>query len=123
MARGAGCRKLGAGLSPPLISIMAGLYAFGRQPEALHWNCRSVRCRAKRLLADTDPLGRCAFERFGPLYMEAIARRWCWRLGVEPQREPSWIQQLVSACEKAMRESGVQPGCILLRSPRWTRAS
>jgi len=82
------------------------LYAFGRQPEALHWNCGQFAV-ALRLLADTEPLV-FAMERFGPLYMEAIARRWCWRLGVEPQGLEK-DSQLVSACEEAMRASGQQP--------------
>ena len=83
-----------------------GLYAFGRQPEALHWNCGQFAV-ALRLLADTEPLV-AALERFGPLYMEAIARRWCWRLGVIP-RGLEEDSQLVSACEKAMRETEAQP--------------
>ncbi|WP_108792495.1 protein adenylyltransferase SelO family protein [Erythrobacter sp. Alg231-14] len=82
------------------------LYAFGRQPEALHWNCGQFAV-ALRLLADTEPLV-FALERFGPLYMEAIARRWCWRLGVEP-RGLELDSQLVSACEKSMRDTKIQP--------------
>jgi len=84
----------------------AGLYAFGRQPEALHWNCGQFAV-ALRLLTDSAPL-IAALERFGPLYMEAVARRWCWRLGVEPQGEEQ-DTRLVSSCEAAMRESGAQP--------------
>ena len=84
----------------------AGLYAFGRQPEALHWNCGQLAV-ALRLHADTGPLV-AALERFGPLYMEAIARRWCWRLGVAPQGVEA-DTQLVTACEAAMRDSKAQP--------------
>ena len=83
-----------------------GLYAFGRQPEALHWNCGQFAV-ALRLLADSPPLIG-ALERFGPLYMAAIARRWCWRLGVEPQGLEA-DSVMVGACEQAMRESAVQP--------------
>ncbi len=83
-----------------------GLYAFGRQPEALNWNCGQLAV-ALRLLADSPPLV-AALERFGPLYMEAIARRWCWRLGLDPQGVER-DAQMVSACEKAMKESGAQP--------------
>jgi len=83
-----------------------GLYSFGRQPEALHWNCGQFAV-SLRLLADSEPLV-FALERFGPLYMEAIARRWCWRLGVE-RRGLDEDSQLVSACEKAMRESAASP--------------
>lgn len=84
----------------------AGLYAFGRQPEALHWNCGQFAV-ALRLLADSPPL-IAALERFGPLYMENVARRWCWRLGVEPQGIEA-DTRLVSLCEQAMREGALQP--------------
>ncbi|WP_296718363.1 protein adenylyltransferase SelO [Erythrobacter sp.] len=84
----------------------AGLYAFGRQPEALHWNCGQFAV-ALRLLADSAPL-IAALERFGPLYMQAVARRWCWRIGVEP-RGVEEDTRLVSLCEAAMNESGAQP--------------
>lgn len=83
-----------------------GLYAFGRQPEALHWNCGQFAI-ALRLLADAPPL-IAAMERFGPLYMEAIGRRWCWRMGLE-SRGPEADAALVSACEKAMTEGGAAP--------------
>ncbi|WP_379549708.1 protein adenylyltransferase SelO family protein [Qipengyuania sp. DGS5-3] len=84
----------------------AGLYAFGRQPEALHWNCGQLAV-ALRLLADAPPL-IAALERFGQLYMEAVGRRWCWRLGLEP-RGLDADMSLVGACEEAMRESGAVP--------------
>ena len=83
-----------------------GLYAFGRQPEAVHWNLGQLAV-ALRLLADAPPL-IAALDRFGPLYMAAVARRWGWRLGLEPlgaERDG----RLVAACEQAMRESGDQP--------------
>ena len=83
-----------------------GLYCFGRQPEALHWNCGQLAV-ALRMLADSEPLV-AALERFGPLYMEAIARRWCWRLGVEP-RGLEADSVMVGVCEKVMRESAAQP--------------
>lgn len=83
-----------------------GLYAFGRQPEALHWNCGQFAV-ALRLLTEAEPL-LAAMNRFGELYMAAISRRWCWRLGVEP-RGPEADTQLVSVSEKAMRESAAQP--------------
>ncbi|MGB3712639.1 MAG: YdiU family protein [Erythrobacter sp.] len=83
-----------------------GLYAFGRQPEALHWNCGQFAV-ALRLLAETEPLV-AALERFGPLYTESVARRWCWRLGVR-SRGIEADAALVAACEKAMRDTGTQP--------------
>lgn len=83
-----------------------GLYAFGRQPEAVHWNCGQLAV-ALRLLTDAPPL-IAALERFGPLYMAAIARRWCWRAGVVP-RGLEADMALIAACETAMRDSGQQP--------------
>ncbi len=90
----------------------AGLYAFGRQPEALHWNCGQLAV-ALRLHAETAPLV-AALERFGPLYMEAVARRWCWRLGVVSQGTEA-DTQLVAACEAAMREGALQPDAFFFQ--------
>lgn len=84
----------------------AGLYAFGRQPEALHWNCGQFAV-ALRLLADSPPL-IAALERFGPLYMEAITRRWLWRLGLEAQGSDA-DTQLVALCEAHMRSGEIGP--------------
>lgn len=89
-----------------------GLYAFGRQPEALHWNCAQLAI-ALRAVADAPPL-IAALERFGPLYMAATARRWIWRMGVTSQgAERDAI--VVAASEAAMREEGVEPESFWLR--------
>ncbi len=90
----------------------AGLYAFGRQPEALYWNCGQLAI-ALRTLSEAQPL-LDALERFGPLYMAHVRRRWLWRLGVAPlgdERDAA----LVAACEEAMRESGVSPDAFFHR--------
>lgn len=89
-----------------------GLYAFGRQPEALHWNCGQMAV-SLRLLTEAEPL-LFAMNRFGPLYMEAIARRWCWRLGVQ-QRGAEADAQLVAISEKAMRDSNAQPDAFFYK--------
>ena len=73
-----------------------GLYAFGRQPEAVHWNCG--RCGRLRLLADAPPL-IAALERFGSLYTEGMGRRWCWRLGLA-SAGPEADAALVGASER-----------------------
>src|SRR5690606_14245742 len=58
-----------------------GRYAFGRQPEAIHWSLG--RCAtALRRICEAEPLV-AAFNRFGQLYEQAMRRRFCWRLGVE----------------------------------------
>ncbi|MBX7540965.1 protein adenylyltransferase SelO family protein [Qipengyuania sphaerica] len=90
----------------------AGLYAFGRQPEALHWNCGQFAI-ALRLIADAPPL-IAAMERFGPLYMAAVGRRWCWRLGLE-SRGVEEDGKLVGTCEAMMAESGEQPDAFFHR--------
>lgn len=84
----------------------AGLYASGRQPEALHWNCGQLAV-ALRMLAGAEPL-IAALDRFGPLYTAAIARRWCWRLGVK-SRGIEADTALVAACEHALRAGSWQP--------------
>ncbi len=89
-----------------------GLYSFGRQPEALHWNCAQFAV-VMRMMTDSEPL-LAALNRFGPLYMEAVARRWCWRLGVE-SKGPETDAQLVAACEAAMRDTGVQPDAFFFK--------
>lgn len=90
----------------------SGLYAFGRQPEALHWNCGQLAV-ALRLLVDAPPL-IFALERFGPLYQQAMARRFTWRLGVE-SRGFEADSALIAAAERAMRESDVSPDTFFHR--------
>lgn len=84
----------------------AGLYAFGRQPEALYWNCGQLAV-ALRLVCAAPPL-LAALERFGALYQAALARQFLWRLGLEPQGAEA-DAALVGAAERAMRESGLSP--------------
>ena len=86
-----------------------GLYAFARQPEAIHWNCGQFAV-ALRLLADSAPLV-AALERFGPLYAAAVGRRWCWRLGVHP-RGGEHDAALVAASEAAMRDTDAPPDAL-----------
>lgn len=84
----------------------AGRYAFGRQPEAIGWNCGQLAV-ALRLVEDAPPL-IAALERFGVLYQAAMARRWCWRLGVASAGAEA-DAALVAACESAMRAQGIGP--------------
>ena len=83
-----------------------GLYAFGRQPEAVHWNLAQLAIAFRRLV-DTAPLV-FALERFAPLYHAAMARRFCWRLGVaEAGHEADFA--LIETAERAMREGQIGP--------------
>jgi uncharacterized protein YdiU (UPF0061 family) len=83
-----------------------GLYAFGRQPQALHWNCGQLAV-ALRLVEQAPPL-IAALGRFPELYRAAMARRWCWRLGVVP-RGVDADSALIGLCEAAMVETGQGP--------------
>lgn len=60
-----------------------GLYSFARQPEAMHWNCGQLAV-ALRTISEAPPL-IAELEKFGPLYQQALTRRFCWRLGVKPK--------------------------------------
>lgn len=84
----------------------SGLYAFGRQVEALSWNCAQLAI-ALRPLADSAPLV-AALERFGPLYQENMIRRFLWRLGVAPL-SPERDLQLVATAESGMRATAASP--------------
>ncbi|KPL68136.1 selenoprotein O [Erythrobacter sp. SG61-1L] len=83
-----------------------GLYAFGRQAEAIHWNCAQLAI-ALRQLSEAAPL-IAALERFPALYHAAMARRFCWRLGVEP-RGVEEDGRLIATAEQAMRDQAIGP--------------
>jgi uncharacterized protein YdiU (UPF0061 family) len=89
-----------------------GLYAFGRQPEAIRWNLAQLAIALRRLV-DTPPLV-AAIERFPDLYHAAMMRRFCWRLGVA-SRGPETDMRLIAAAEHAMREAGVGPDLFFFR--------
>ena len=84
----------------------SGLYAYGRQPTAIHWNCGQLAV-ALRLLADAPPL-IAALDRFAPLFNAALARRFCWRLGVEAQGTEADLA-LLAAAEQHMATAELSP--------------
>jgi uncharacterized protein YdiU (UPF0061 family) len=77
----------------------SGLYAFGRQAEALHWNLGQLAV-ALRLVLDAPPM-IAALERFPNLYQQSVIRRFLWRLGVVSKGEDE-DKRLVEAAERAM---------------------
>ena len=89
-----------------------GLYAFGRQPEALHWNCGQLAV-ALRQLVPAEPL-IAALNRFAPHYQQALARQFVWRLGLESQGFEA-DAAFIAHAERAMRESGVSPDAFFHR--------
>lgn len=90
----------------------SGLYAFGRQVQAIHWNCGQLAV-ALRTLEEAPPL-IAALNRFEAHYRAAMARRWCWRLGVA-QRGRDEDTALIGLCEAAMAESGEGPDAFFFR--------
>ncbi len=60
----------------------AGLYAFGRQAEAIQWDVVQL-AGALRSIADVDALIQ-ELDRFPELYRGALVERFLWRLSVQP---------------------------------------
>ncbi|SMC68048.1 Uncharacterized conserved protein YdiU, UPF0061 family [Novosphingobium sp. B1] len=89
----------------------SGLYAYGRQPETIHWNCGQLAV-ALRTLVDAPPLIE-ALNRYPELYQQAMTRRWCWRLGVVP-RGLEEDTALIGACEQVMVAQGSGPDAFFL---------
>lgn len=89
----------------------SGLYSFGRQPEAIHWNCGQL-ALALRMLAETEPL-IFALDRFSELFGQAMQRRFLWRLGVQPRRADADIA-LIAAAEQHMQSAGIGPDAFFL---------
>ena len=82
----------------------AGLYAFGRQPEAIHWDVMQL-AASLRLIAESDPL-IAALETFPAHYQREIAEALLWRIGVTP-RGGDEDRALVRTLERTMRASEV----------------
>lgn len=84
----------------------SGLYAFGRQAEAIHWNCAQLAI-ALRAISEAPPLV-AALERFPALFTQNVARRFAWRLGLADATAEQ-AMTLVETGEAAMVASGMQP--------------
>ncbi|OYY68423.1 protein adenylyltransferase SelO family protein [Sphingomonas sp. 28-63-12] len=78
----------------------AGLYAFGRQPEAIHWDVMQLAV-SLRLISPAEPL-IAVLDSFGDHYQTAVTAAILWRLGVVP-RMPADDRALVQALEPALR--------------------
>ncbi|MDE2621153.1 MAG: YdiU family protein [Sphingomonadales bacterium] len=90
----------------------SGLYAYGRQPTAIHWNCGQLAV-ALRLLAEAPPL-IAALDRFGDLFNAALARRFCWRLGVVSRGTEADLA-LLAAAEQHMAATEIAPDLFYWR--------
>lgn len=80
----------------------AGLYSFGRQAEAIHWDVVQLAI-ALSTVADQTAL-EAALNGFGPAYRAALIDRFLWRLGVVPRGDEYDIP-LVQAIEQHLIET------------------
>ena len=81
----------------------AGLYAFGRQAEAIHWDVAQLAV-SLRPLVEAEPLIE-QLGRFPQLFGEAMVRRFCWRLGVVPSSDAN---AMIQAAVRAMASTETQ---------------
>ena len=82
-----------------------GLYAFGRQPEAIHWDAMQLAV-SLRTVSEAQPLIN-VLETFANYYQPAVSSAILWRLGFVP-KTPAEDLALIQAIEPALRETGVQ---------------
>ena len=82
----------------------AGLYAFGRQAEAIHWDVVQFAI-ALKAVSEVEPLA-AAVDQFAPAYHSALVEGMLWRLGVLPRGETEDID-LVQAIETALTLSQI----------------
>ena len=80
----------------------AGLYSFGRQAEAIHWDLVQLAISLTPI-ADQAAL-ETALAAFGPAYRAALVDRFLWRLGVASRGEARDIA-LVQAIEAHFAET------------------
>ncbi|TFI57773.1 YdiU family protein [Sphingomonas parva] len=83
----------------------AGLYSFGRQPEAIHWDVVQL-ARALTLVADADALTP-SIEQFPALFQAALTASLFARLGIAAKGEESDARLLV-AIETALAQKTVE---------------
>ncbi|RAK56593.1 protein adenylyltransferase SelO [Phenylobacterium deserti] len=75
-----------------------GLYAFGRQPEAVFWNLQQL-AGCFTLVTESDPLIE-ALNRFGPTYRDELVTAILGRLGLQPkgtEDDAAFIQTVFGA--------------------------
>ncbi|WP_420607536.1 protein adenylyltransferase SelO family protein [Novosphingopyxis sp.] len=80
-----------------------GLYSFGRQAEAIHWNLAQL-AGCLTLIGESTPL-KAAFDRFADHYRDAFVEQFLWRLGFAP-RGLEQDMPLIEAAQQALTQSG-----------------
>ena len=93
----------------------AGLYSFGRQPEAIHWDLVQLAI-SLRTIAEAEPL-TAALETFPQLFQEALRDALFARLGIRP-RDLAEDMKLVAAIEEALAKQTRHDRPLLLRLAR-----
>ena len=83
----------------------AGLYAFGRQPEAIHWNLVQL-AASLRLIAEAETL-TAALEIFPDAFQDALAESLFARLGIVPKGNARDAKLLI-AIETALAAKTVE---------------
>jgi hypothetical protein len=78
----------------------AGLYAFARQPEAIHWDAMQLAV-SLRSIADSDAL-IASLDTFSAHYQREVSAAILWRMGLEPLNVEQ-DRALVTAVERALR--------------------
>ncbi len=82
----------------------AGLYSFGRQAEAIHWDVVQLAIALSEI-ADANILEQ-SLTAFAPAYRKALVDRFLWRLGVVPRGTDSDLN-VVQSLEQALIETQV----------------
>ena len=99
-----------------------GLYAFGRQAQAIHWDVVQL-AKSLRLVAEAEELAP-ALDGWPAHYEDEVARAICARLGIAPRGAESDLA-LLSAMDVALQNSqvGVERFCFDWRGGRRRAAS
>jgi uncharacterized protein YdiU (UPF0061 family) len=82
----------------------AGLYAFGRQPEAIHWDLVQL-ASSLSLIADVEALTP-ALDAYPPAFQAELRQAICARLGVQPHGEQA-DNALLAAIEAELTKQTV----------------
>jgi uncharacterized protein YdiU (UPF0061 family) len=109
----------------------AGLYCFGRQAEAIHWNLAQL-ARALQPLADVDAMVML-LRRYPELHEARLTARFLWRLGhqaPDEQTGSAFVQTAIAALENGdipidrffldWRRGDTDPA--FYAGPKWDRA-
>ena len=81
-----------------------GLYAFGRQPEAIHWDVMQLAV-ALRAVSEAEPL-IAVLDTFGERYQRAIVTALFRRLGIDRQDDREDVAR-VQAIERGLTATGM----------------